>query len=52
MELISQIDMETREPIKSKGVRFVKNGAGVVCRIQVWFLLFAFFPINFLILSH
>ncbi|KAG2257083.1 hypothetical protein Bca52824_076377 [Brassica carinata] len=35
MELISQIDMETREPIKNKGVRFVKNGAGVVCRIQV-----------------
>ncbi|KAH0864106.1 hypothetical protein HID58_081317 [Brassica napus] len=27
--------METREPMKNKGVRFVKNGAGVVCRIQV-----------------
>ncbi|WZZ80486.1 hypothetical protein YC2023_101058 [Brassica napus] len=26
--------METREPMKNKGVRFVKNGAGVVCRIQ------------------
>ena len=44
MELISEIDMETREPMKNKRVRFVKNGAGVVCRIQVWFFLFAFFP--------
>ncbi|RID51797.1 hypothetical protein BRARA_H02439 [Brassica rapa] len=35
MELISEIDMETREPMKNKRVRFVKNGAGVVCRIQV-----------------
>ncbi|KAG2303182.1 hypothetical protein Bca52824_031833 [Brassica carinata] len=34
MELISQIDMKTREPMKKK-ILFVKNGAAVVCRIQV-----------------
>ncbi|CAH2037057.1 unnamed protein product [Thlaspi arvense] len=34
IELISQIDMKTRKPMKKK-VLFVKNGAAVVCRIQV-----------------
>ncbi|XP_024641755.1 eukaryotic peptide chain release factor GTP-binding subunit ERF3A isoform X2 [Medicago truncatula] len=34
IELISQIDPKTRKPMKKK-VLFVKNGAGVVCRIQV-----------------
>ncbi|CAN6804234.1 unnamed protein product, partial [Brassica oleracea] len=34
IELISQIDMKTRKPMKKK-ILFVKNGAAVVCRIQV-----------------
>ncbi|KAF2545025.1 hypothetical protein F2Q70_00020111 [Brassica cretica] len=38
IELISQIDMKTRKPMKKK-ILFVKNGAAVVCRIQVWLLL-------------
>ncbi|KAJ1392021.1 Tr-type G domain, conserved site [Sesbania bispinosa] len=34
IELIHQIDPKTKKPMKKK-VLFVKNGAGVVCRIQV-----------------
>ncbi|KAF3498327.1 hypothetical protein DY000_02057463 [Brassica cretica] len=34
IELISQIDMKTRKPMKKK-ILFVKNGAAVICRIQV-----------------
>ncbi|GAU16275.1 hypothetical protein TSUD_299070, partial [Trifolium subterraneum] len=34
IELIHQIDLKTKKPMKKK-VLFVKNGAGVVCRIQV-----------------
>ncbi|KAG7592087.1 Translation elongation factor EFTu/EF1A C-terminal [Arabidopsis thaliana x Arabidopsis arenosa] len=34
IELKSQIDLKTRKPMKKK-VLFVKNGAAVVCRIQV-----------------
>ncbi|XP_023645410.1 eukaryotic peptide chain release factor GTP-binding subunit ERF3A isoform X4 [Capsella rubella] len=34
VELKSQIDLKTRKPMKKK-VLFVKNGAAVVCRIQV-----------------
>ncbi|KAH0896109.1 hypothetical protein HID58_045677 [Brassica napus] len=36
IELISQIDMKTRKPMKKKKIMYVKkNGAVVVCRIQV-----------------
>ncbi|CAN6907126.1 unnamed protein product [Brassica oleracea] len=34
IELISQIDVKTRKPMKKK-ILFVKNGAAVICRIQV-----------------
>ncbi|MED6120257.1 hypothetical protein PIB30_019244 [Stylosanthes scabra] len=34
IELLHQIDPKTRKPMKKK-VLFVKNGANVVCRIQV-----------------
>ena len=34
LELMQQIDLKTRKPMKKK-VLFVKNGAIVVCRIQV-----------------
>ncbi|XP_050901994.1 uncharacterized protein LOC127108974 isoform X2 [Lathyrus oleraceus] len=34
IELLHQIDPKTKKPMKKK-VLFVKNGAGVVCRIQV-----------------
>ncbi|XP_010693065.2 uncharacterized protein LOC104906058 isoform X2 [Beta vulgaris subsp. vulgaris] len=34
VELLQQIDLKTRKPMKKK-VLFVKNGASVVCRIQL-----------------
>ena len=34
VELLSQIDPKTKKPMKKK-ILFVKNGAIVVCRIQV-----------------
>lgn len=37
VELLQQIDTKTRKPLKKK-VLFVKNGAVVVCRVQVHFL--------------
>jgi peptide chain release factor subunit 3 len=37
VELLQQIDPKTRKPIKKK-VLFVKNGAIVLCRVQVHFL--------------
>lgn len=43
IELLQQIDPKTKKPLKKK-VLFVKNGAVVICRIQVsfhrpkWFL--------------
>ncbi|KAJ4910626.1 Translation elongation factor EF1A/initiation factor IF2gamma family protein [Raphanus sativus] len=35
IELISQIDMNTRKPMKKTKIRNVNNGAAVVCHIQV-----------------
>ena len=34
VELLQQIDLKTRKPMKKK-VLFVKNGASVICRIQL-----------------
>ncbi|GKV46132.1 hypothetical protein SLEP1_g53139 [Rubroshorea leprosula] len=39
VELLQQIDPKTKKP-KKKKVLFVKNGAVVVCHIQVYFLPF------------
>lgn len=39
VELLQQIDPKTKKPMKKK-VLFVKNGAVVVCRIQVEILLY------------
>ncbi|GKV49245.1 hypothetical protein SLEP1_g56006 [Rubroshorea leprosula] len=39
VELLQQIDPKTKKPMKKK-VLFVKNGAVIVCRIQVYFLPF------------
>lgn len=36
VELLQQIDPKTRKPMKKK-VLFVKNGAVVLCRVQVHF---------------
>lgn len=35
VELLQQIDPKTKKPMKKK-VLFVKNGAVVVCRVQVY----------------
>ncbi|KAI3979374.1 hypothetical protein MKX01_001566 [Papaver californicum] len=47
VELVHQIDPKTRQPIREK-IPFVKNGAVVVCRIQVSNLMciekFSYFP--------
>lgn len=34
VELLQQIDLKTRKPMKKKPL-FVKSGASVVCRVQV-----------------
>jgi translation elongation factor EF-1alpha len=48
VELLHQIDPKTKKPIKKK-VLFVKNGAVVVCRLQVCFaaLLVIKFTVHF-----
>lgn len=38
IELISQMDPKTKKPMK-KHIRFVKNGAVVVCKIQVCIII-------------
>lgn len=45
VELLQQIDPKTKKPMKRK-VLFVKNGAIVVCRVQVGFV--ALLVINFI----
>lgn len=37
VELLQQIDIKTKKPMKKKPL-FVKNGAFVVCRVQVHFV--------------
>lgn len=39
VELLKQIDPKTRKPMKKK-VLFVKNGAIVLCRVQVFIFIF------------
>lgn len=44
IELLQQIDPKTKKPMKKK-VLFVKNGAVVVCRIQVCFFIYSNFSL-------
>lgn len=47
VELLQQIDPKTKKPMKRK-VLFVKNGAFVVCRVQVGFVALLVVVINFI----
>ena len=47
IELLQQIDPKTKKPMKKK-VLFVKNGAVVMCRVQVQTLYFKYTKLSFL----